>query len=144
VAGDNAAARVSVRSFGIILRSWPESDSVVGELLLAGVHECFTLEPKNPIPAGTYDLTIRFSPRFQRLMPHVENVPGHSGILWHWGNFPRDTEDCTLVGEVRENNFVGHSVAEFDVLFQKLQDALALEPQTVTYVDASPTGEITQ
>ncbi len=122
-------------SFGVVDRRWPESDSLIGELLLAGVHECFTLEPKNPIPAGTYPLTIRHSPRFNRPMPHVENVPGHTGILWHWGNFPKDTLDCTLVGELREDNFVGHSLAEFELLFTKLQNALALGPQTITYLD---------
>jgi len=122
-------------SFGVVDRRWPESDSVIGELLLGGVHECFTLEPKNPIPAGIYPLTIRHSPRFNRPMPHVENVPGHTGILWHWGNFPKNTLDCTLVGELREDNFVGHSLAEFDLLFTKLQNALALGPQTITYLD---------
>lgn len=33
--------------------------------------------------------------------PHfrVENVPGHTGILWHIGNYEHDTLDCYLVGD---------------------------------------------
>lgn len=107
----------------------------MGQLLLDDAHECYTLEPPNPIPEGTYDLTVRWSPRFNRLMPHVENVPGHAGILIHWGNFPRDTEDCLLVGSILANNFVGHSVEEFNRLFQKIVDALASGPQVITYLD---------
>jgi hypothetical protein len=107
----------------------------MGQLLIDSVQECYTLEPVHPIPAGTYDLTVRFSPRFARLMPHVENVPGHTGILIHWGNFPANTEGCTLVGSILGDNFVGHSRDEFDKLFLKINDALQAGPQTITYVD---------
>ncbi len=70
-------------------------------------------------------------------MPHVDNVPGFTGIEIHWGNFPKDTEGCTLVGTGQGKDFVSHSVAEFDVLFQKLQDAVNADPQQViSYLDA--------
>jgi Family of unknown function (DUF5675) len=137
---------VQPSNFCTVQRRWPESLSLIGEMLIAGKHECYTLEPPQKtdgskpraIPAGTYDLTIRFSPHFARLMPHVENVPGFDGVLVHWGNFAKDTEGCTLVGDLMANNFVGHSVVEFGVLFQKLQDALAIGPQTITYIDPVP------
>ena len=108
----------------------------MGELLINNTHCCYTLEPQNPIPAGTYDLDIQFSPRFNRLMPHVLNVTGHSGILIHWGNWAKDTEDCLLVGETEGTDFIGHSVDEFNVLFQIIQDAVMAAPQTITYLDA--------
>lgn len=113
------------------------SDGVatLGELVIDGQHECWTLEPPSPIPAGTYDLIIDFSQRFQRLMPHVLNVPGHTGIRIHWGNWAKNTLDCLLVGQTQGKDFVGQSVAEFDVLFQKLQDALAQDSVTISYVD---------
>lgn len=110
--------------------------SEIGELLIDGKHECWTLEPARCIPAGTYDLTIRQSARFARLMPHVENVPEFTGILIHWGNYPRNTEGCTCVGTLFSYQFVGHSVEEFNTLFLKIQDALALGPQHITYLDA--------
>lgn len=119
----------------VVQRQIQDAISTTGEMLIDGVHECYTLEPAQPIPAGTYDLTIRQSPRFQRLMPHVESVPGHTGILIHWGNWAKDTEGCTLVGETDGEDFVGHSVDEFNVLFQKFQRGLADGPVTISYLD---------
>lgn len=107
----------------------------MGEFIINGSHTAYTLEPKNPIPAGTYDLDIRWSNRFQRLMPHVDNVPGHAGIEIHWGNTPKDTDNCLVVGSIIANNFVGHSRTEFDALFLVIQDAVNEGPQTITYRD---------
>ena len=122
----------------VVKRRWPDSKSVMGQLLINTFHECYTLEPAKPIVAGTYDLTIRWSNHFQRLMPHVENVPGHAGIEIHWGNTSKDTELCTLVGSIMGLDFVGHSVDEFNALFKKIQDALATGPQKITYLDPEP------
>src|SRR5260370_173907 len=125
-----------------------DHQSVSGELLLDGQHECWTLEPAycffagidkvgkplplpkpRAIPAGTYPLTIRWSARFRRLMPHVDNVPDFAGIEIHWGDFPKDTDGCTLVGSQHGADFISHSVYEFDILFQKLQAAVSVDPQ---------------
>lgn len=119
----------------LVHRQKSDGVATMGELLIDNVHECFTLEPPNPIPAGTYDLEILFSPKFNRLMPHVMNVPGHTGILIHWGNWRKDTENCLLVGTTGGTDFVGNSVQEFDSLFQKIQEMLAQGPQTISYVD---------
>jgi hypothetical protein len=119
-----------------VQRQATDEVATLGQLFLAGAPECFTLEPPTPIPAGTYSLTIRWSPRFSRLMPHVENVPGHAGILIHWGNWAKDTEDCLLVGTISGVDFVGHSVAEFDALYLKIQAALLNGPCTISYLDA--------
>ncbi len=110
--------------------------STIGELLIDGEHFCFTLEPPQPIPLGAYPLTIRHSPRFQRDMPHVENVPGHEGILIHWGNWAKDTEGCLLVGITKGviNNFIGESKKAFEALFMRLsayQGAM-----TICYTDS--------
>ena len=127
----------------LVRRRWPDKTAVTGELLLDGKLECYTLEPPfkrdgskpRAIPAGTYRLTVRFSPRFNRLMPHVEEVPGFEGVLIHWGNFPKDTEACTLVGTIHENDFVGHSRDEFDKLFDVISEACERGPQWITYAD---------
>lgn len=79
------------------------------------------------IPAGTYDLDLRISPRFskeyfrdengnlihtskrttaelmnkyafQHELIWVTNVPGFEFILWHWGNTDDDTDGCYIVG----------------------------------------------
>jgi len=122
----------------VVQRRPPDSIATLGEMLIDGVHECFTLEPASTFAAGTFDLVIDQSVRFRRLMPHVLNVPGHSGIRIHWGNWAKDTEDCTLVGETVGTDFVGHSVEEFNLFFQKLQAALEQGPVTISYLD--PTG----
>ena len=122
----------------LVQRTLRDGTATLGELFLNSIHECYTLEPANPIPAGTYDLTIRRSPRFNREMPHVEDVPGHTGILIHWGNWSKDTEDCLLVGRTQEADFIGHSVEEFDLLFAKIQSALREGPQRITYLDPKP------
>ena len=128
----------------LIRRRWPEKASVMGELLLDGKFQCYTLEPPykpngskpRAIPAGTYPLSIRFSQHFNRLMPHVEKVPDFEDVLIHWGNFPKDTQGCTLVGSIMGNDFVGHSRDEFDELYDQLYAAFEAGPQFVTYVDS--------
>lgn len=102
--------------------------SSIGTLYLDGLFYSFTLEPPKrsqkpcSIPQGSYDLTIRFSKKFQRLMPHVENVPGFEAIEIHWGNYPKDTEGCTLVGFVKgpPPDFIGQSKDAFGTLFNRL------------------------
>jgi len=121
-----------------VQRQTQDGVSTIGEMLIDGTHECWTLEPANPILAGTYDLIIDFSRHFQRLMLHVLNVPPcppDRGIRIHWGNIAANTEGCTLVGETDGKDFVGKSVDEFNVLFGKIQDALQEGPVTITYVD---------
>lgn len=106
----------------VVQRVFASANSVTGDLQVDGNHRGFTLEPPHApetvkprcITAGTYDLTIRWSNRFQRLMPHVENVPGFDGVLIHWGNYPKDTEACLLVGETTATDFVGNSRKCFD------------------------------
>lgn len=67
---------------------------------------------KRPLgyPAATYDLTVRWSNRFGKMMPHIENVPFRSGIEIHGGNTvdgepwnptQDDSDGCTLLGMQR-------------------------------------------
>jgi hypothetical protein len=114
-----------------------------GRLFIDGVFQCFTLEPvtrnddvkPRAIPAGTYTLDIRFSPKHGRDVPHVENVPGFDEIEIHIGNFPQDTIGCCLVGQSRSTDFVGQSHGAFDALFAKLQK---LCPTQITYQSSNP------
>jgi hypothetical protein len=119
----------------LVKRRKSDGVATLGEMFIAGVHECYTLEPPQPILAGTYEVIINMSQRFQRLMPLLLNVPGHTGIRIHWGNWRKDTEDCLLVGETQGKDFIGYSVDEFNKLFVKLQEALAEGPVYITYED---------
>src|SRR5512146_2230440 len=114
--------------------------STIGEMWIDGEFACYTLEDEmreqlgvpvaqwkipheTAIPVGTYDVVIDLSTRFHRLMPHVLNVPGFSGIRIHSGNTDKDTEGCILVGEEKTSDFIGHSKLAFDSFFSRLQDA---------------------
>ena len=120
--------------------------STIGELLIDGEHECFTLEPvwrtddvkPRAIPEGTYKLVSRMSKKHGRMVPGVEDVPGFADIEIHWGNFPRDTEGCCLVGKTKgpTPDFIGGSKLAFADLWAKLVPVWdAGEEINITYVN---------
>lgn len=94
----------------IVNRVLQTKRSTTGRLSIEDASSLVTLEPpKVPnlppdgngfvcITAGTYPLTIRWSDKWQKPMPHVEDVPGRTAIELHVGNFPRDTDGCCLIG----------------------------------------------
>lgn len=57
-------------------------------------------QPK--IPDGTYTcqrgthILSGMSNTFETF--EIQNVPGHTGILFHWGNYNNDSEGCVLLG----------------------------------------------
>lgn len=148
--------------------------STPGKMSLNGVFQCYTLEPLAAISAGTFLVELVESPRFTArlrsspawqgvfgalfpngrfITPHLRDVPNHSYVEIHIGNFPKDTTGCTLVGEVRAVDFVGHSDAAFIALMNKLTKSAKLvvpqghaqaayyeltEPITATYEDCAP------
>jgi len=84
--------------------------NTLGTLAINGDFECYTLEDlvrhrkiagETAIPAGHYRVRVTWSPRFARLLPLVEGVPGFAGIRIHSGNDHDDTEGCILVGRKR-------------------------------------------
>jgi len=107
-------------------------NSTIGELLIDGVWECYTLEDKErdvkiksetAIPKGTYKVIINRSNRFKRLLPLLLNVPNFEGVRIHSGNTNHNTEGCILVGRTRSKDFIGQSRKAFDSLFAKMQKA---------------------
>ena len=140
-----------MNSLLVVQRLKSDKQCVQGELLYRSIWDCFTLEPPfaddtvkpRAIPAGTYPLTIRYSAKHGRLVPHVENVPGFTEVEIHWGNYPKDTEACLLVGTMQGTDFVGHSVEAFNDLFLRIQEALAQGEQTITYIDPPASTNVT-
>jgi hypothetical protein len=117
----------------------------IGELLVDGVHECWTLEDvvrpngekvygETAIPYGTYKVGITFSNRFQRDLPLLYDVPDFSGIRIHPGNTAADTHGCLLVGQHKTSTSVTESRLAFDALFPKIRDAIERgEEVTIEY-----------
>jgi len=108
------------------------ANSVIGELTVDGVWECYTLEDierdikiksETAIPKGTYKVIINQSNRFKRLLPLLLDVPGFEGVRIHSGNTNHDTEGCILVGRTRSKDFIGQSRKAFDKLFEKMKKA---------------------
>lgn len=114
--------------------------STGGVLYIDGVQECYTLEPPKldppakprAIPVGCYAVTLRFSPKHNRNVPHVEDVPDFEAIEIHIGNYPHDTEGCLLVGSGRGTDSVISSTPAFEALYSKLQTADAI---TIEYTE---------
>jgi hypothetical protein len=115
-----------------IKRLYKTDNSTIGELLIDGIFECFTLEDKErdvkikgetAIPKGTYKVIINESNRFKRLLPLLIDVPNFEGVRVHSGNSNHDTEGCILVGQTRNKNYIGQSRKAFEKLFAKMQKA---------------------
>ena len=113
----------------VVQRDTFTGNSTTGEMLLDGRFECYTLEPRTDrsegkpycIPAGRYLVILAWSERFQQLTPHLQDVPGFTEIEIHPGNFPSDTEGCTVVGTTRGVDMVGSSRIAFGMLMDKLR-----------------------
>lgn len=119
-----------------LTRKWLTDRSTIGELTIEGAFECYTLEDKvrdekvkgeTAIPAGTYEIAVTFSNKFQKYLPLLMNVPNFEGVRIHSGNCPEDTEGCILVGQTKGEDFVGNSRDAFNSLFDKIQDAVQSE-----------------
>lgn len=54
---------------------------------------------KTAIPAGTYKVTLQYSPKYKKKMPYLHDVPHFLGILIHSGNTEGDSAGCIIVGK---------------------------------------------
>lgn len=77
------------------------------------------------IPAGTYKITMEYSPRFKRKLPLLHNVPHFIGILIHSGNDESASAGCLIVG----SNTVKGKVTQSRVTSDKLNAILSKETQ---------------
>jgi hypothetical protein len=132
----------------LVKRNPSKQGATIGRMSVDGVEECYTLEDevrepetsytKTPawvlgwkipnitaIPRGRYQVTITHSPHFGCDLPLLSNVPGYTAVRIHWGNKAADTDGCLLVGQTTEGNLIYKSKAAFEVLFPKIQAALA-------------------
>jgi len=64
---------------------------------------CDTLENADYlIPPLIYKVGVTKSPKFGRLLPVVEQVPGRTGIRFHRGTKPEHSKGCILVSKADE------------------------------------------
>lgn len=116
-------------------RRWPTENYTIGRFYVSGEFWCNTLEDKvrdldkegkipgkTAIPAGRYDVSLTYSPRFKKQLPILWAVPHFSGIRIHAGNTPDDTEGCILLGENKEKGKVLNSRFWVDKLIDILKE----------------------
>ena len=94
-----------------LTRTSRDGKAVRGCLRIEG-REIETLENADYIiPAGTYPVMVTYSPRFQKMMPLIANVPGRSGIRIHAGTKPEHSRGCILVSAATEQNLTAQWLA---------------------------------
>ena len=74
---------------------------------------CDTLENADYlIPALIYRITVTQSPKFKRLLPLINQVPGRSGIRVHRGTLPEHSKGCILVSPHCEQTLTARWLSE--------------------------------
>ncbi len=127
-------------------RIFKGSTYTIGKLYIDGVYECDVIEdvvrempatcPNTPrgiactckekvyaetaIPAGTYRVTMEYSPRFKRKLPYLHNVQHFIGILIHSGNDQGHSAGCIIVGRNKVKGKVLESKATLDALLSRI------------------------
>ncbi len=95
----------------LLTRISQEGKAVRGKMRVNG-RDIATLENADHIiPVGTYPVSVTFSPRFKRMLPLVEQVPGRSGIRFHRGTKPEHSKGCILVSAAMEQELTAKWLA---------------------------------
>lgn len=94
-----------------LIRASRDGYAVRGCLRMEG-QEVETLENADYIiPVGIYEVKVTYSPRFKRMLPLVEQVPGRSGIRFHRGTKPEHSKGCILVSAANEQQITAQWLA---------------------------------
>ena len=114
----------------VLTRTTFSKKSTMGELSHRGCRLFYTLEDveretkiygKTAIPLGNYDIKLAHSPRFDRVLPLLLNVPNFTHVLIHNGSYAENTDGCILVGNTKGDDFLGGSRKAVDALMKFLQ-----------------------
>lgn len=93
-----------------VLRTCFNQNYTKGVMLVDDEFFGYTLEPQikgsneisclnRCINTGKYVAAYEYSPKFKQHLIELKNVPNHTEIKFHSGNFRRDTRGCILVGK---------------------------------------------
>ncbi len=133
-------------------RIFKGSTYTIGKLYIDGVYTCDTIEdvvrdlpatcPNTPrgiacackekvyaetaIPAGTYKVTMEYSPRFKRKLPYLHDVPHFLGILIHNGTDQGHSAGCIIVGKNKIRGKVLESRATLNALLARIEKEKAI------------------
>lgn len=132
----------------LLNRTIKTEESIISPLTIDGVFECYTLENPDHLTAlgpdhtaiacGTYRVKMYASPKFNRRVPILYDVPGHTYVEIHIGNTSKNTHACILVGEGYGDNFITNSTAAFEKLVPKIEAALDAGEEVTITVQGAP------
>ena len=109
---DNSSSGLLLEPSGIIIcKTLEDTDR---DLNMNGELEEGKIYGQTAIPYGLYKLVMKHSPKFNRVMPYIDGVKTHTGVMIHSGNRPADSLGCVLVGDISGEDFVGNSKATFE------------------------------
>lgn len=99
---------------------------------------------KSCIPAGTYQVATRMSPKLGKAAYEVKNVPGRSSILIHSGNTAGDVDKgqksnvqgCILLGFSRNTQSGQATIQESRAAVAAFMDKMGGRPFTLTIISA--------
>jgi hypothetical protein len=123
--------RLQFREDGIFSRL----DQEGGAPFCVTLEHSFGLKPK--IPAGSYACVrgthslpdaVHFHGLFETF--EITEVPGHTGLLFHPGNFQSDSEGCVLLGEEIVAGRTGQMITNSDATFERF---MALQEGVQTF-----------
>lgn len=115
----------------------------VGKLFINGTYYCDTIEDKvidlnkngkfddgltkvmhqTAIPYGTFKVVVNHSPKFNRELPRLLDVPYFEGILIHNGSDQNSSSGCIIVGENKTVGKVTNSTFYMNNLTARIKDA---------------------
>ena len=115
----------------LLIRDTFTEESTIGELFINGERICDTLERPyfnnqrniSCIPEGEYPVRLRLareSASRDYLHLLVQEVPNRDWILFHRGNYPKDTSGCILVGLGSQQDVVNNSTLAMDLLIKEI------------------------
>lgn len=115
----------------------------IGKLFINGSYYCDTIEDKvidlnkngkfddgltkvmhqTAIPYGTFKVVVNHSPKFNRELPRLLDVPYFEGILIHNGSDQNSSSGCIIVGENKTVGKVTNSTFYMNNLTARIKDA---------------------
>lgn len=93
---------------------------------------CFTQEQGRPLRAGTYDVVMVASAKFNTLLPAFRTTQGLIVGFIHPGNTSQRAPDHIIVGLDRAVDLIVDTKRAFDQLVTKINEADAMFAESVT------------
>lgn len=132
----------------ILTRTKYTANATCGTLVVPGIEQqLFTLEQpwrdnqkdNSCIPTGDYACIPhgweKHTPFQKKRVWEITNIPGgRTAVLFHVGNYPRDSIGCVLVGTSASGENVWHSGHAIDLM----RSAIGRKTFDLTIEDASP------